>query len=380
MAMAGAAAVGMLDVNALTINPFSVSAVVLAAVWLAFGAAVGYATGYLGGRTAVILRRPFVDGALAMSVLTVAHLLLPAGAGVLLALPVLVARQIRLRLVPRAARVDLALAIGAAALFTLFYAPHTSPPPSADASVALAEASPVPGSVPVTISVHTRPGYPPFPAVHLPVRALAAGEAGRRSALWTGRLPERTRAGRGRPRLLPGGGGIARGPDALGTAWLSACFPAPASLAGTPFEPSGTLAAQARAAGIPVLTGPPADDDPPFFLRILEDESPPDAETAAVLRENGAWIDVTLAPDGGGKVALAGDAFLLARASGLVNLVDVTPTALHLLGLPVPRTCDGRVLLEVMRDPGPGGRALRYRELVASAAPDDDVSPITTSR
>jgi hypothetical protein len=212
------------------------------------------------------------------------------------------------------------------------------------------------------------------------MRPLASMDPGRRSALWTGRLPDRTRAGRLRPRLLPGGGGIARWPvEAPGIAWMASWFPSPDSLEGTPFAPSGTLLAQVEAAGIPVLRGPPADDDPPFYLRILDAERAPDMDTAWKLREPGAWIDVTMAEDGG-RMALSGRGFVLAPAKGLVNLVDVTPTALHLLGLPVPRSCDGRVLLELMRTPGPGSRPLRYRELAATSGPDEDVSRLTTSR
>ena len=43
------------------------------------------------------------------------------------------------------------------------------------------------------------------------------------------------------------------------------------------------------------------------------------------------------------------------------TLMDVAPTALHLLGLAVPRDCDGRVLLEMLEAKGPGSRAPRYR-------------------
>ena len=58
-----------------------------------------------------------------------------------------------------------------------------------------------------------------------------------------------------------------------------------------------------------------------------------------------------------------------------VSLVDVTPTALHLLGLAIPRSCDGRVLVELLETPGPGSRPLRYRALATTP-----VSESTTPR
>jgi len=59
-----------------------------------------------------------------------------------------------------------------------------------------------------------------------------------------------------------------------------------------------------------------------------------------------------------------------------VNFMDITPTALHLLGLAIPRSCDGRVLAEVMDPDGPAARPLRYRALGRSP----DASASTTPR
>jgi hypothetical protein len=223
----------------------------------------------------------------------------------------------------------------------------------------------------VTISLRETVAFPDVPAMHLPLRALDAQHAGRISALRTGRLPDRTRAGRGVPRQLPGGGGLGRWPQAPGSLALGRLFPAVEEPDGTVFAPAGTLQAIAEAAGIPVLTGPPSPDDPPMFLRILW-EAPADRETAERIAAGSAWIDVRFSGDGG-HLALAGQGFRLAKANGVVSVVDVTPTALHLLGLAVPRAVDGRVLIELLESPGPGARPPRYRALVAPRdEPKDD--------
>jgi hypothetical protein len=111
-----------------------------------------------------------------------------------------------------------------------------------------------------------------------------------------------------------------------------------------------------------------------MFLRLLV-EAPADRETAERIAAGSAWIDVSLAADGG-HVALAGEGFRLAKTDGVVSLVDVTPTALHLLGLAVPRAVDGRVLTELLESPGPGARPLRYRALVAPRDDPKDEEPV----
>jgi len=232
--------------------------------------------------------------------------------------------------------------------------------------------------VPVTITVHRDAGFPELPAVHLRLRALDSREPGRRAALWTGRLPDRTRVGRDGPFAVPGGGGIFRAPLWPGSRLLLRLFPLVDDPAGTPFEPVGTLDEVVRAAGIAVLREPPRPDDPPHFLRILETDAAPDGALAESLAAAGAWIDVTLRPKGG-SVALAGNVFVLAPTEGRVHLVDVVPTALHLLGLPLPRECDGRALTELMRSPGPAPRPLRYAALFVAPG-GSDVSDSTTSR
>jgi hypothetical protein len=67
---------------------------------------------------------------------------------------------------------------------------------------------------------------------------------------------------------------------------------------------------------------------------------------------------------------MTGTGVSLAPAEGPASLLDVTPTALHLLGLPLPRGCDGRALLELLDPLGPGGRAPRYSAAPPAGPPD----------
>lgn len=375
--VAVAAAAEMLAANELTINPSS--SVVLVLTWALFGAVVGAAVGMVGGRFAIILRRPHASGALALAIMTTGHLLLPTGFGLAMAVLALLMFWFRRKWFPHAARLDVAIAAGVAVAAILVPRDYPALPPLRDASEPLTVGSPLPGSLPVTLTVHTQTDFPEVTAIHLPLRPLVAEEPGRRAALWTGRLPDRTRVGRQWPRAVPGGGGIHRTPPWPGARWLTALFPRVHDPSGTVFEPTGSLPDIAEAAGIPVLRHPPHPDDPPHFLRILEGTESPDPETARSARDAGAWIDVTWT-ERGGSVALSGHGFVLARTSGHVNLVDLAPTTLHLLGLAIPRSIDGRVLVELLESPGAGDRPPRYAELHASAPAAPDVSEPTTSR
>ncbi len=93
-----------------------------------------------------------------------------------------------------------------------------------------------------------------------------------------------------------------------------------------------------------------------------------------------------IAPDGGGGIALAGRGIrALPAAPAETTLLDAAPTALHLLGLAVPREADGRVLAEFLESPGPGSRAVRYRPLApagrsAAGAPATAARSATTPR
>ena len=91
----------------------------------------------------------------------------------------------------------------------------------------------------------------------------------------------------------------------------------------------------------------------------------PPREVAEEIRRAGAWIDVTLGPRADAEIALSGRGFALVRARARATLMDVTPTALHLLGLAVPRDCDGRVLQEFLDLEGPAARPPRYLNLRA---------------
>jgi hypothetical protein len=351
---AAAAIVGaaeILNSNRATLNPGSSAFV--AVLWLACGAALG------AGVARPFRRRPPGTGP-ALAAVAAGGFFLPLLPAALFAAGVPLLLAARRRFLARTSRVDgLAIAAVTIAAATLLFAtsdagsPFASPPPAERA------ASPGPQAidgVPVTITVRESGDYPDVPAVHLPLRALHSEPPGRLAALWTGRAPARTHVGTSIPRLLPGGGGISRFPQG-GSRFLLAAFPR-AEDDVAPFATRGTLADRAAAAGIAVLHGAPRSDDPAMHLRILEGATL-DRATADSLRASDAWIDVRLAA-GGGRVALTGHGVRLAPYSGSAAPMDVAPTALHLLGLPVPRSADGRVLMELLDPEGPGGRTIRY--------------------
>ncbi|NNE44982.1 MAG: hypothetical protein HKN12_12305 [Gemmatimonadetes bacterium] len=298
----------------------------------------------------------------ALAIAAAGQLFLPIGFGLALAVLFLFARALRRWILPRHSRVDGAIvpALGVAVLgLLLALLPPRAAMPGGKGSGGpdRAEDPPVAGSMPVTVTVHTQPGFPEVPASHVRLRPLDSAVPGRVAALWSGRAPARTRAGTGIPRTLPGGGGLSWIPDRPAAVLLRA-FPA-ADGSRAPFETRATLPHFAEAAGIPVLRTPPSDDDPPLFLRIHESARPVDRATAEKIREQGAWIDVTLGPVGG-RLAVSGAGIRVAPPQTRASLLDVTPTALHLLGLRIPRGCDGRVLVELIDEGGDAARPLRY--------------------
>jgi hypothetical protein len=362
--VAAAQALEMLAGNARTINPWSGTALVV--VWVVFGAAVGAGSGWLGGTAARRWRHPS-DAALFLSALVTGHLFLPLGFGPALAVFFGVNRRLRRWLFPRISRLDGAAAVGltAATAWGLLKLLGPLPPDVADAE--LSRGTPLPGSVPVTISVHSTPDFPAVPAVHVPLKPLAAEDHGRRAALWSGRVPSRTRSGNAIPRHLPGAGGLSWIPARPGVIALTGLLPV-AAPEEPPFETVGSLPAIVAAAGIPVLRSEPSGDDPLLFLRILDGDRAPSLEWVEEARRQGAWIDVTLGPERDREVALSGLGISLQPSEGDLTLMDVTPTVLHLLGLAIPRGCDGRVLVEHLDSNGPGRREPRYRDLGAPGA------------
>jgi hypothetical protein len=351
----------MLAENWRTINPASGAAVVV--MWLAGGTILGGACGWLGGRGLSLFRVSPGDGAAFFSAFVAGHFFAPPlvgpAAGILL--PGL--RWLRRRLLPRHGRLDagIPLAIAAGVGAFLLDADRVLAP-DLPAGGTLVAGTPLPGSIPVTISVHRQASFPSVPAVHVPLRPLATEPIGARAALWSGRAPARTRPGRGVPRRLLGGGGLSRFPDRPAVDVLTSILPSAAE-SDAAFQTRGTLTEIVAASGIPVLRAPPTPDDPALFLRILDEQNPPGEDEAHQLRETGAWIDVTLAPGRHLEIALAGEGVAVAPAQEPATLMDVAPTALHLLGLAVPRETDGRVLLELLDARGPGGRQPRYRNL-----------------
>jgi len=350
----------MLAQNWRTINP--AAGVIVGALWLVAAGGLGAGCGWLAGRGFPLLRVPPGDAAAFFSAFVVGHLFAPPLVGPAAGIVLLAGRSLRRRLLPRRPRLDAAFpaALVAAVGAVLLPSSPALPPPPPD-EAALEAGSPLPGSVPVTISVHGDAPFPSIAAVHVPLRELAAEEIGARAALWSGRAPARTRAGRHVPRRVAGGG-LSCFPDRPIVGVLAALFPR-ADASDPAFRTVGTLPEIVAAAGIPVLRGPPSPSDPPLFLRIVEDSAPPSVEVARSYRAAGTWIDVTLAPSPHGEIALAGEGVAMARSGTPATLMDVTPTALHLLGLAVPRDTDGRVLIELLDTAGPGGRAPRYRSL-----------------
>jgi hypothetical protein len=369
----------MLAGNRRTLNPQSATFLIL--LWGCTGAALGGLVGVLAGRAFTTLRLRADDGAVFFGALLPAHLLLPPGAALPLAVPLLALRFLRRRLAPDLPRLDGALPIAVALVAAALLAKGSFLlPPKLRAGDPLLPGIPLPGARPVTVSVHARPAYPDTPALHLPLRRLASELPGRRAALWTGRVPSRTRMGREWPRLLPGGGGVAWIPDRRLVRVLLAPWPAPLEDPPSSLRPAGTLADIVAATGIPVLRGPPAPDDPPLHLRLLEGPEPVDAATAGELRRRGVWIDVTLGAGNEDRIALTGRGVHLGAERSPVGLLDVTPTALHVLGLAVPRSCDGRVLVEYLERTGSGARSPRYRFLAAPASSGAITTDPTTSR
>jgi hypothetical protein len=357
LAAAAPAVAEILAANQRTINP--ASGLAAAALWLGLSVLAGAAVGRLAGRAADMAKLPPGDGAAFLAGAACGQLFLPPPWGATFGAAVTLLRVLRRMVLPRHARLD-ALSPVAPALLAgaiLFDRPiPMSPFPGPDRP--LAAVVPAPGAIPVTVSVHTETDFPDVPAVHLELRDLDAGRAGRVAALWSGRAPARTRAGTGTPRLLPGGGGLSWIPDRPGARAIAALLPAAAD---DPwFAPRAPLWRIAEAGGIPVLRGLPAPGDPPLHLRILERDHPPDRNTAERLRREGAWIDVRL-DDRGDRLALSGQGISVTPGGPEASLLDVAPTVMHLLGLPVPRSGDGRVLLEVLDRESAGARPIRYR-------------------
>jgi hypothetical protein len=347
----------MLAENARTINPGASAIVVL--MWIVAASFAGAACGWLAARAFPVLRRTPDDSAAFFSGFVVGHLFAPPLVGPGIGLLLLAARPLRRSLLPRHGRLDAAVPFGLVMIVGTFVleAHRVLPPDPIEGP--LPAGAPLPGSLPVTISVHEAAPFPSIPAIHLPLRELASEEIGARAALWSGRAPARTLWGKETPRRLPGGG-LSRFPARPAVLALTALLPQ--ARAGDPgFRTEDALAEIVAAAGIPVLRGAPAPSDPPLFLRILEGSAPPDAETAALVRDGSAWIDVTFTTGPDGEIALAGEGIAMTPSELPVTLMDVTPTALHLLGLAVPRDCDGRVLLEMLDSDGPGSRQPRYR-------------------
>jgi hypothetical protein len=354
--------VEILASNARTINPSS--GALLAAACLALGALAGAGAGLLGARGFEIVRWRRSDGAVFLATVFAGYLVLPPGYGLAGGAALWLLRAARRRLLPRQARLDgLAVLLAAAVGVEALLGGLPPSPPAISPAAPLAPGSPLPGSLSVTISVHPRSDFPEVPAVHLPLQPLAAARAGRLAALWTGRAPVRTRIGADGPHRLPGGGSLIHAPEQPGARALLALLGHTDPSDPDPRRLTGSLPLLAESAGIPVLTTPPSPLDPVLCLRLLTGDDAPRREVAEEIRRAGAWIDVTLGPRSDAEIALSGRGFALARAEGGATLMDVTPTALHLLGLAVPRDCDGRVLWEFLDKESPAARPPRYVNL-----------------
>lgn len=350
-AAGGLGAAEILAGNRPTLNPGS--GTFLAALWILAGAALG-----------ALVARAFRgrSGAAAPSLAAVAGggFFLPALPAAVFSAGLPLLLLARRRWLTRTPRVDpLVVAVVTVASGVLLFARTDvaallrrapEPPPAAAAGTLPYDA------LPVALSVRDGGEYPDVPAVHVALRELASERPGRVAAVWSGRAPARTRVGPSIPRLLPGGGGVSRFPGGASRLLLA---PFPRGDRDTPpFAGRGILLDRAAAAGIPVLEGPLRDGDPPLWLRVLEGADV-DRALAEELRGRCAWIDVRLEGEGG-RVALTGRGVRLEPSAESIAAMDVAPTVLHLLGLPVPRASDGRVLLELLDPEGAGSRPIRY--------------------
>ncbi len=335
----------------------------LAPAWGALvlgAAALGAAFAQVGARFFRRLRGNPSHGAAFTAVLGTGLLLWPrgleaAGAGALLS-----GLLVRSRLFARTPRLDTLvplLVFAGAALVTAELLPPDLPDPSI--ASAPSAGAPVPGSLPVTLTVHSSPDFPEVPAVHPPRSRLAADTRGATLSLWSGVAPARTPIGSGPARILPGGGTLAWTPDRAGVRALLTRLGRPLG-ARDPRLADRALERLVRDARVPVLRDSTAAGESRRWLRIVESERAPTREEAERYRREGAWIDVR---GSGEAVALAfsGEGIRLQTATEPVSVLDVTPTVLHLLGLAVPRSVDGRVLIELLEPAGPGGRLPRYR-------------------
>ena len=329
-------------------------------VGLAFGAAgfvFGAAFGGWGERLFDALRADARCGRMIFGFLAPALAFLP-GLAAFAVLPYLAFKVGRRRFLPRRSRLDSLLAL------FLLWASVASIPTHELAPVFRSRTHrgvPVPGSIPVLITVHPEGGFPETTAVHPPIEPLAASIEEKRDALWSGQAPRHS--GSSGRLLLPGGGILEWVPPKPWSRRLLSLLARPAPA--TPTLHAG-LAELARTAGIPVLDSAPDPHDPPLALRILETNSPVAPQDAERFRAAGAWIDVTLAEQE--KLAFSGQGIRVLPDSMSASLLDVLPTALHLLGLAVPRDAGGRVLAEILDPASPGARVPRYRSGSSSAS------------
>ena len=58
-----------------------------------------------------------------------------------------------------------------------------------------------------------------------------------------------------------------------------------------------------------------------------------------------------------------GDAFARGRRVERLSILDIAPTVLYLLGLPVPNGMDGKVALEVLREDYAGRNPVEYADI-----------------
>ena len=353
---AGTGAIAGLDLllgNPHSCSPLAApgSCVLVVALFASAGFVLGAAFGAWGGLLFRALRDREQDGADAFGFLAPALLFFPKWAA-LAVLPFFFLRAARRSFLPRRSRLD--------SLFVLFLwgAAVGSLPPHSPRPVGESRGHrgvPIPGSISVTVTVHPGPGFPEEAAVHPPIDLLNATLEAKRQALWTGRFP--VLAGSAGSWRLPGGGVITWSPPRPWSRRLLSLVARPVAV--SPAANPAGLAELARAAGIPLLHTPPDLGDPPLALRILEMESPVTPADAQRIRASGAWMDVLLADEE--RIAFSGGGIRLAPDSSSASLLDVLPTALHLLGLAIPRDADGRVLVEILDPLGPGARTPRYR-------------------
>lgn len=339
---------------------------------------VAFLAGELGRRFFRILKWPEVPGSVAFAALTVGALVWPDGLELFFASALTLGLALRHRIAAQRRRLDGLLMSGLAGAALAFLISRVPPDrPVLFDPEAFPRGVPVPGSVSVTVTVHPNSDFPDVPAVHPPMQWSVATREEKKDMIFAGVIPKRRGRQANQGIRWVNSTSFPMLPE--GALWSLARRALPLRSTAQSFDPTESpLALQTVNSGIPFLDSVPDSTDPPLFLRVLELDAEPSRELALQLQKNGLWIDVSIGESE--EIALSGVGVRVVASATAVNLLDVTPTALHALGLAVPRSLDGRVLFETFEPAGPLARPPRYRADGNGVGKSREKSSSSTSR